>query len=183
MARQARVLSPKGLYYIELKGERLFLRPEDKEKFIEIAAECFSDGKIYGTFLSDTLIKMVVKANDISAVMKSLSVKYARYINKLAQTSGKIFSGRFKSEPLMSEADAEKMAGSLGGDTPKPEGAVKPRNIVKKTTKSEPRTEQKPQAAANTGEKAVKNGVKNELRPEEKPEQPKPNKNLPSWLL
>ena len=168
MARQARVLSPKGLYYIELKGERLFLLPEDKKKFLEIAAECFADGKIYGAFLSDTLIKMVVKTNDISAVMKSLSIKYARYINKLAQTSGKIFSGRFKSEPLMSEADAEKAAKTLGADTP---------NVKKPKSGQEKKTQAKSSADKKTGQ----NGSKAEPQPDEPA--PKPKKNLPSWLL
>ena len=62
MARKARELSPKGLYYIELKGDSLFLTDADREEFVKTAKSIFSDGgKVYGVFLSETLIRMVVK--------------------------------------------------------------------------------------------------------------------------
>ena len=172
MARKARVLSPNGLYCIELKGERLFLRHEDKEKFLEIAGECFADGKIYGAFLSDTLIKMVVKTDNISAVMKSLSIKYARYINKLAQTSGRIFSGRFKSEPIASEADAKNAAKALSADEPR----ANPK-------RSEPET-RKRSAPAKAGKSARDKAPAVPEAAAEKRTKKKPDrKNLPSWLL
>ena len=162
MARKARELSPKGLYYIELKGDSLFLKDADREEFIKTAKNIFSDGgKIYGVFLSETLIRMVVKesVNGISAAMKSLSITYARYINKASGMTGKRFQGRFKSIPLESEAAARKLAKTLADEPVKP--ASKP-----KTHKS----------AAQ---------VKKTAKPEPSKEVPKPatNKSLPSWLL
>ena len=164
MARKARELSPKGLYYIELNGDSLFLTETDKEEFEKIAKNIFSDGgKIYGLFLSETLIRMVVKesVNGISAAMKSLSIIYARYVNKANGLTGKRFQGRFKSIALDSEAAARKMAKTLDDEPVKQvrKIAAKPKTVekaaVKKAEKYEP----------------------------PKAEEGKRKKNLPSWLL
>ena len=162
MARKARELSPKGLYYIELKGDSLFLTEADREEFIKAAKNIFSDGgKIYGVFMSETLIRMVVKesADGISASMKSLSITYARYINKANGLTGKRFQGRFKSIPLDSEAAARRMAKSLDDEPPKP--MAKPKTTEKKSS------------------------VKKTVKPEPQKEATKPikKKSLPSWLL
>ena len=163
MARKARELSPNGLYYIELKGDSLFLTDTDREEFVKTAENIFSDGgKVYGVFLSETLIRMVVKesVNGISAAMKSLSITYARYINKANGLTGKRFQGRFKSIPLDSEAAARKLAKTLDSDIPKP--AVKPnteKNTPKKVEKSKPEP------------------------PKIEESKPAKKKNLPSWLL
>lgn len=169
MARQARAISPNGLYYIELRGEKLFPNAGDRDVFTETAAECFIGGKIYGTHLSDTLIKMVVKTDDISAVMKSLSIKYARLVNKAAGTTGKIFSGRFKSEPLADEADAEKLAKSLPAAPAAPKASAAPAAPKSSVRKASPR---KTAPKASTTPEAT-----------EPPPASKPKKNLPSWLL
>ena len=166
MARKARELSPKGLYYIELKGDSLFLTEADREEFMKAAENIFSDGgKVYGVFLSETLIRMVVKesVNGISAAMKSLSITYARYINKANGMTGKRFAGRFKSIPLDSEAAARESAKSLD------------KGVQKSAPK--PKTEKKPtkQKSATPAEKP-----KPEPAKEEKPAK---KKNLPSWLL
>ena len=169
MARKARELSPKGLYYIELKGDSLFLTDDDREEFIKTAKNIFSDGgKIYGVFLSETLIRMVVKesVNGISAAMKSLTIVYARYFNKANGLTGKLFTDRFKSIPLDSEAAARRVAKSLDDEPVKPE---------KKSAPKPKTTSQKP--AAKKEEKP-----KNEPQKEEAKPSPK-KKNLPSWLL
>ena len=164
MARKARERSPKGLYYIELKGDSLFLTEADREEFMKAAENIFSDGgKVYGVFLSETLIRMVVKesVNGISAAMKSLSITYARYINKANGMTGKRFAGRFKSIPLDSEAAARESAKSLDKGVRK--SAPKPKTENKATKKP---AKPKPEP------------------PKEEPEQkPAKKKNLPSWLL
>ena len=169
MARKARVKSSIGVYYIELKGEKLFFTQADRDKFTETAEEIFADGgKIYGIFLSDTVIRMVVKesAAGISAAMKSLTIVYARYFNKANGLTGKLFTDRFKSIPLDSEAAARRMAKSLDDEPVKPE---------KKSAPKPKTTSQKP--AAKKEEKP-----KNEPQKEEAKPSPK-KKNLPSWLL
>ena len=174
MARQARVLSSVGLYYIELKGEKLFITQSDKDKFSETATEIFSDGgKIYGMFLSDAVIRMVVRESTagISAAMKSLTIVYARYFNKANGLTGKLFSGRFRSEPFESVAEAEAAAKSLD---------AKPVKSVRKSA-------QKPEAAKKpAAQKLAKQNPAKQNPAKQNPATPaKPikQKSLPSWLL
>ena len=172
MARKARELSPNGLYYIELKGDSLFLTEADKEEFVKTAKNIFSDGgKIYGVFMSETLIRMVVKesVNGISAAMKSLTIVYARYVNKANGLTGKRFQGRFKSTPLDSEAAAKKTAKTLG-DAPIPQktatskkSAPKPKTTVKKPAQKQSAKPEPPKAEGT--QKSTK------------------KQSLPSWLL
>ena len=175
MARQARELSPKGLYYIELRGDSLCLTEADREEFIKTAKNIFTDGgKIYGIFISEMLIRMVVKesVNGISAAMKSLTITYARYINKANGLTGKRFHGRFKSIPLESEAAARRMAKSLD-DEP-----VMPMRTQSQTKPAEKKTVKKSQVEEKT---VKKSGPKIEEKPAQKPAVKK--QNLPSWLL
>ena len=165
MARKARELSSIGVYYIELKGEKLFFTREDKDKFTETAEEIFSDGgKIYGIFLSDTVIRMVAKESTagISAAMKSLTIVYARYFNKANGLTGKLFSDRFKSKPFESVKEAQAAAKLLDAEPVKP--------VKKSAPKPESRkpAEQKPAAPAAKVAEAPK---------------PAKKKSLPSWLL
>lgn len=163
MARQARALSSKGLYYVELKGERLFKTDGDRKIFMEILSECFADGgKIYGTDLSDTVIKLVVKESGagISAAVKSLKIRYARYFNRETGKKGEVFLDRFKSIPFESETEAKAAAKDMGS-------VVKTASPRKTTVKTPKKTAvQKPRE-----EKAAE--VK----------KPSAKKNLPTWLL
>ena len=172
MARQARAKSSIGVYYIELKGEKLFFTQADRDKFTETAEEIFSDGgKIYGIFLSDTIIRMVVKESTagISAAMKSLTIVYARYFNKANGLTGKLFMDRFKSEPFESVKEAQTAAKSLDAEPVKP---------VKKSAQK-PKS-QKPATPAKQNPAEQKTAM-----PAKAEDAPKPakKKNLPSWLL
>ena len=165
MARKAREISTVGLYYIELKGEKLFITQADRDKFAETAEGAFADGgKIYGMFLSDTVIRMVVKESSagISAAMKSLTIVYARYFNKANGLTGKLFADRFKSEPFESIEEAESAAKSLGDEPVKP---TKKPAATKTAAKNPARKAEKPEP--QKGEEEVK---------------PK-KKNLPSWRV
>ena len=111
---------------------------------------------------------MAVKesADGISAAMKSLSITYARYVNRANGLTGKRFQGRFKSIPFDSEKDARAAAKSLD------------LNPVKPVNKSEP----KPKAEKKADKKPLKPAVK----PKQEEQSQKPavkKKNLPSWLL
>lgn len=174
MAREARKLSSKGLYYIELRGKELFRTDADKERFLETAKKAFSDGgKIYSYSLTKTGIKMVVKESvkGISMTMKTITVSYARYFNKTHGGEGSIFSDRFKSIPFESKKEADAAAAAISDSdevaSAKTEKKAAPKPTSKKPAKAaEKKAEVKPTA------------------PEKKEDAPKPKKkNLPTWLL
>ena len=155
MAREARKLSSKGLYYIELTGENLFNDDADKKKFIELITNYFKDGgKIFAYSLTKTKIKMVVKESKkgISMTMKPITVSYARYFNKKYNLTGGIFHGRFLSIPYETKKEETKPA-------------------PKKTEKSAPKNKK-----SAPKKEPVKEEVKEEVKKPRK-------KNLPTWLL
>lgn len=164
MAREARKISKSGNYYIELKGVELFFTEEDKQTFREILERNFAEGKIYGCEMTRDEIRFAVKEDGrgISACMKPVTTSYARYFNRTYDREGKLFLGRFKSEPLETEEDIkEALKAVKTGDSKKRSAAAK-------------KTAQKSAAKAiNQTPKASK---------EETPK-PQPKKNLPSWLL
>lgn len=129
MAREARKLSKSGSYYIVLKGEELFVNEEDKNSFIEILEKNFATGIVHGYELTRSEIRLVVKEGErgISMTMKPVTTSYARYFNRTHNRSGKLFSGRFKSEPLETAEEIEEYLKNIG----KP--AVK-RTAVRKQT-------------------------------------------------
>lgn len=162
MAREARRISISGNYYVVLKGEELFVTEEDKKAFLEILEKNFATGIVHGYFLTHGEIRLVVKEGEkgISMTMKSVTTSYARYFNRTHNREGKLFSGRFASEPLETEEEIEKKIKTLQS------GEVKPKKkpAVRKTQKPAP----KPPVR------------------EEKPTVPKKEekkKNLPPWLL
>lgn len=164
MAREARMISKSGNYYVELKGEKLFVTEEDKTRFSEILNNCFETGKVYASYLEDGMIRLVVKegGKSISMTMKSVTTIYARYFNRTHNRDGKLFTGRFKSEPLETKAELDECVRNLKTSAP-----------AKKT---------EPKRAAKA---AREKSMKKETAPEPKKEAPKiePKKNLPSWLL
>lgn len=167
MARQARAISSMGLYYVELKGGAIFPSEKYADAFLKILEECFSDGGvIYGVSLKNDTARMVVKESGagISAAVKSLKTRYARYFNRESARTGKVFADRFKSIPYESIKDAEEAVKSL--DTA---GEIK----VKRTAARSEKPVKKP---ASKPQKPV-------VQPAEKPAKKKANKNLPSWLL
>lgn len=109
MAREARKISKSGMYAVSLCGEKLFKTDADKQMFLSLLEKYFEGGEVYGYDLSDTEIRLVVKETQkgISMTMKPLTTSYARYFNKTHNLNGKLFSGRFKSEPLESEEDKQ----------------------------------------------------------------------------
>lgn len=206
MAREARKLSPVGLYIVSLGGEKIFIDDEDRRAFKETAEKFFSDGgAVYGYFLGENRAEMVVKegSRGISLIMKSITISYARYFNKAHSTNGKLFTGRFKSTPLESEAETDSAIKSLGSsdDAVKPEAkpvkksaktaAVKKQSAsrakVSAKTVSEP-VEKSAKAVKKAPAKTVKKTVSktekaNPVETVEKPVKKKRSNQLPSWLL
>ncbi|MCI8520247.1 MAG: hypothetical protein HFE51_01335 [Clostridia bacterium] len=109
MAREARKLSKSGNYYILLRGNELFRTKEDKQIFTEILEKNFATGVIHGCEIAKEEIRLVVKEGErgISMTVKSVVTSYARYFNRTYNREGKLFLGRFKSEPLETAEEIE----------------------------------------------------------------------------
>lgn len=64
-------------------------------------------GIVHSYYLTKSEIRLVVKEGEkgISMTMKPVTTSYARYFNRTHEREGKLFTDRFKSEPL--ETDEE----------------------------------------------------------------------------
>ncbi len=157
MAREARKKSKSGNYYVVLKGDELFVTEEDKQRFREILEKNFASGIVRGCEFMKTEIRLVVKEGDrgISMMMKPVTTSYARYFNRTHDREGKLFLGRFRSEPLETEEEIEECLKMLKSEIPK-------------------------KTAKRTVKKADKPKIENKPAVEPKKET---KKNLPSWLL
>ncbi len=169
MAREARKLSKSGNYYVELKGDRLFGSDDDKKQFIEILEKNFATGIIHGYRLDNDKIRLVVKESEkgISMAMKSVTTSYARYFNRIHVRDGKLFTDRFKSEPLETEEEITEYVKSLDK-----KAAVK-RKKTQKTEKTKTEEEVQIKKEDYTDNDTAKNNINKSV----------PKKSLPSWLL
>lgn len=152
MAREARKISSKGMYAVSLRGEKLFMDGEDKKVFLEMLEKYFAEGEVYGHDLEDSEIRLVVKEapKGISMTMKPLIISYARYFNRTHNLDGKLFSDRFKSEPIESEAQKKEAIKALSEKgtlklTPvKKIGDTKPKSIPKPEKEKEEQPVKRP---------------------------------------
>ena len=181
MAREARKISKSGNYYIVLKGEELFVTDGDRKMFVEILEKNFATGIVHGYELAKDEIRLVVKEGEkgISMTMKPVTTSYARYFNRTHDREGKLFIGRFKSEPLETDEEIEECIKNLksGKALKKAPAKIAP----KQTKKAAPK-----KATAKKAETKKTAAPKTEPKKTVVEETPKPaakKKNLPSWLL
>ncbi len=170
MAREARKLSNSGNYYIELNGRELFITDDDKNRFVEILEKNFATGVIHGYELTKTEIRLVVKEGEkgISMTMKPVTTSYARYFNRVHEREGKLFAGRFKSDPLETTSEIEECINNLKRQKPKKKTVKRMAENVKRTAVPE-----KNQSVKQTS-----------IAQKERETQPaKKNRDLPPWLL
>lgn len=171
MAREARKISSKGMYTVILRGERLFKGEEDRKVFLELLERYFEGGEVFGYNLSDEQIRLVVKETPkgISMTMKPLITSYARYFNRTYNTEGKLFSGRFISEPIESVKEKNEAVAALPSPVP----------LCKTRTAGYNKAVKKPaeKPARKTGD------AKKEKKSEEVKPVKKQKKNMPSYLL
>lgn len=108
MARTARKKSDTGMYSVILKGKTdIFRNDDDYEDFIERMNNSDADILGFGLIRDHVFICIKESGAGISADIRSIIISYARYYNKKYGLSGKLFDGRFKSEPLNSVKEAE----------------------------------------------------------------------------
>ena len=108
MARKAREKSSTGMYNIIARSAGvLFKCEEDYTFFCDILKEYIPT--VYAFALTPEFICLAAKEGEkgIGMDMKPLITKYARYYNKKYNHEGKIFDGRFKSEPIESKKELE----------------------------------------------------------------------------
>ena len=191
MAREARKISKSGNYYVVLKGEELFVTDGDRKMFLEILEKNFATGIVHSYELMKDEIRLVVKEGEkgISMTMKPVITSYARYFNRTHDREGKLFIGRFKSEPLETDEEIEECIKNLkSGKKAAPKKMAAKVGAEKSATKKDTVKKAAPKKAA-----APKTEQKKTAMPKSEPEKapatketPKPaakKKNLPSWLL
>lgn len=105
MAREKRQISPTGIYHVLLRGiDELFGEEADFGEFINILNTYFdaSDAKLLGYALMKNRVHMIIDEGNvgISAVIKPICTRYARYYNRVYDLQGKLFYDRYKSEPV-----------------------------------------------------------------------------------
>ena len=105
MARQERIKSSSGYYHIMLRGnerKNIFRDNEDKLRFMDIILEKKDSDRFYlhAFCLMDNHVHLMLSegVEDLSTVMKRITVSYVRYFNKKYKRVGHLFQGRFKSE-------------------------------------------------------------------------------------
>lgn len=169
MAREARKISKSGNYYVVLRGEELFLTGEDKKQFAKILEKNFATGIVHDYYISKDEIRLVVKEGDkgISMTMKPLTTSYARYFNRVHDREGKLFRGRFLSEPLETEEEIKECIKNL-----KSKKTVRRTAPRKELKSAEKKTEKKIDPKKEEISKPKTEEIKREVK-----------KNLPTWLL
>ena len=105
MARAARKLGSSGIYHVMLRGnDRLFGGNSDIEYFRMLADKYLHDNCM-GLRIFENKVHLLIKEENapLSNVIKPLCTSYARYCNRTRGKDGKLFRGRYKSEPLETE--------------------------------------------------------------------------------
>ena len=117
MPRTQRVRSNSGYYHIMLRGnerKNIFLSDEDKLRFMETVYEKKQEARFYlhSFCLMDNHIHLMLSEGleDISSVMKRVTVSYVYYFNKKHKRVGHLFQDRFKSEVVDEDSYALSLA-------------------------------------------------------------------------
>ena len=105
MVRYPRQLSKTQVYHIMLRGnekKEVFLDDEDRNQFLATLGRMKEEGNyyLYAYCLMDNHLHLLIKeGNDnISRIMKRITVSYVYYFNKKYDRVGHLFQDRFRSE-------------------------------------------------------------------------------------
>ena len=172
MARKAREKSRTGMYNIILKGNTdIFKDDEDYNEFIERLEN--SPAEVLGLGLISGYAFMCLHESEsgIASDLRTVVISYARYYNKKYNTDGKLFDGRFKSEPINSDDELKNSVSIIQSVTKitGKEACVTENDMIE--------YEMIPFYASAMGQKVKRQPPKIEEKKE------KNKKSLPSWLL
>ena len=111
MPRQPRVLAGSGIYHVMVRGvnrDVIFLEDEDCDRFLESVyrAKSRSGCSVLGYCLMSNHAHLLIRTRvePIGATMKRLGVSYAYWFNRKYGRVGYVFQGRFRSEPVETDA-------------------------------------------------------------------------------
>jgi REP element-mobilizing transposase RayT len=111
MVRDARRSSESGIYHVMLRGidqAQLFYDDNDRYAFMERLerARKAYEFCIYAYCLMANHVHLLIREGQsgLSVVMKSIATSYARYFNIRYDRTGYLFQGRYKSEPVETDA-------------------------------------------------------------------------------
>lgn len=111
MPRVHRMRSNTGFYHVMLRGnerKNIFINDGDKLRFIETVYEKKQEGKFYlhSFCLMNNHVHLMLSEGqeDISQVMKRITVSYVRYFNNKYKRVGHLFQDRFKSQVVEKES-------------------------------------------------------------------------------
>lgn len=107
MPRKQRIKSNSGFYHIMLRGnerKNIFKSDEDKLRFMETIREKKDKDRfcLHAFCLMDNHVHLMLSegTEDISTVIKRITVSYVYYFNKKYKRVGHLFQDRFKSEAV-----------------------------------------------------------------------------------
>ncbi|WHH60722.1 transposase [Petroclostridium sp. X23] len=107
MPRQERIKSKSGYYHIMIRGnekKNIFLNEQDKLKFVEILFDKKAERRffLHAFCLMDNHVHLLLceGEEDVSKVMKRITVSYVYYFNKKYRRVGHLFQDRYKSEAV-----------------------------------------------------------------------------------
>ncbi len=110
MPRVARIKGETGFYHITLRGNGrriLFEDDDDRMKYLALLQRfaCSDDFYIMAYCLMDNHVHLLIYACEekLDAVMKQMSVTYAKYFNNRWGHVGHVFQGRYGSVPIESD--------------------------------------------------------------------------------
>lgn len=111
MARQARKKSNSGIYHIMIRGigkQILFEEDADRRYFLYFLQKYRTEEDIllHGYCLMENHVHLLIQDPNekMDLFMKKLEGRYAFYYNRKYERVGPMFQGRFKSEPVDSDA-------------------------------------------------------------------------------
>ena len=111
MPRQARIRAESKTYHIIMRGinkQIIFEDDFDKNQYIEYLRKYKDECgfKLYAYCLMNNHIHLVIREGDaeLSSIFKKINTSYAMHYNYRYMRCGQLFQDRFRSEPIISEA-------------------------------------------------------------------------------
>ena len=103
MARKGREISSTGMYHVILRSKtNLFQNDKDYQEFFNCLSRYFSGPcELYAYSLEKNKIHLALYTKEsLSSVLKPLCTSYARYSNRIHNTTGRLFYDRYISKPI-----------------------------------------------------------------------------------
>ena len=111
MPRHQRTLSPTNTYHIMVRGinkQAIFLDERDRSQFLKTLLNVYNecDFDLYAFCLMSNHFHIVLKTNGtpLDVIVKKFNTSYVYYFNQRYGRVGHLFQDRFKSEPILTDA-------------------------------------------------------------------------------